>query len=94
MIRPDELQDRQVRPEPCSTGTAQAALTHRQAELLTEITTYYAVTREGCPARYLARRLQLHHETVRDHFAALFRKGWLRSETAPAIPRQPFLTRR
>ena len=69
------------------------ALTQRQAAIYAEITAYHAVTREGCPANYLARRFHLHHETVRDYFAVLFRKGWLHTESSPAVPRRPFLAR-
>jgi predicted DNA-binding transcriptional regulator len=70
------------------------ALTQRQAAVYAQITAYHSVTHEGCPATYLARRLQLHHETVRDYFAVLFRKGWLERETSPAVPRVGFLTRK
>jgi hypothetical protein len=69
-------------------------LTRRQTAVLAEITAYHSLTHEACPARYLARRLDLHHETIRDYFAVLFRKGWLQSETSPATPRKPFLKRR
>ncbi len=78
---------------PLSDAAAQR-LTTRQATVLRVIQRYYAATGEGCAARYVARRLEVYHEAVRGHFAALYRKGWLVSETAPAIPRRPFLTRR
>jgi predicted DNA-binding transcriptional regulator len=70
------------------------ALTQRQAAVYAQITAYHSVTHEGCPATYLARRLGLHHETVRDYFAVLFRKGWLKRETSPAEPVGGFLTRK
>jgi hypothetical protein len=65
---------------------ARAPLTDRQAEVFAAVSDYYAFMRDGCPASYVATRLHLHHETVRDHFAALHRKGWLVGETSPATP--------
>ena len=65
-------------------------LTRRQIDVLTEISAYYSVTHEGCPVTYLARRLKIHHETVREHVAGLYRKGWLKGESSPAEPLKPF----
>jgi predicted DNA-binding transcriptional regulator len=75
-------------------GPHPAELTQRQAAVYAQITAYHAVTHEGCPVTYLARRLKLHHETVRDYVAVLFRKGWLKRETSPAEPVVGFLTRK
>jgi predicted ArsR family transcriptional regulator len=69
------------------------ALTTRQALVLSLVETYYETLQVGCPASFVAQRLGLHHETVRQHFLALHRRGWLESESCPAIPRRPFLSR-
>lgn len=69
-------------------------LTNRQAEILSLVGQYYAVAQEGCPASLVARRLDLHHESVRRQFAELHRKGWLTTNASPATPARPFLARR
>lgn len=61
-----------------------ADLTDRQREVLTTVETYNVATGEPCPAAYLARRLGLHHSTVRQHLDSLHRKGWLRAPGSPA----------
>lgn len=73
-------------PEP----SAPAPLTTRQAEVYATITRYHEATGEGCGCRYVARKLAIHHEAVRSHFSALYRKGWLRSPTSPAVPARTF----
>lgn len=70
------------------------ALTDRQAEILTFVSRYYEAVQEGCPSSLVARRLDLHHETIRRHFAELHRKGWLVTNASPATPARPFLARR
>lgn len=57
----------------------QASLTDRQLVVLRTIAHYYEATGEPCSMSYVARRLGIHHETVRDHVQALARKGWLRA---------------
>jgi predicted ArsR family transcriptional regulator len=61
-------------------------LTDRQAEIQAIVQVVYQATGEAVAARYVARRLKIHHEAVRGHFAALHRKGFLVSETSPATP--------
>lgn len=75
------------------TSTPEVQLTNRQTAVLSEIVRYYEATGEPAGVNYLARRLVLHHETIREHLASLYRKGWLLSETSPATPRTPFLSR-
>jgi len=60
-----------------------------QARVLAFVEEYYAVAREPCPARLVARRFSLHHETVRETFSVLYRKGWLRTNSSPATPEKP-----
>lgn len=67
-------------------GPHPQALTDRQAEVLEFIRRYVAVVGEGCPASVISRRLDIHHEAVRMHFAALHRKGWLSTPSSPAYP--------
>jgi predicted ArsR family transcriptional regulator len=38
-------------------------------------------------AAVVARRLAIHHETVREYFDKLARKGWLKGHTSPAAPK-------
>jgi predicted ArsR family transcriptional regulator len=61
-------------------------LTARQVEVLVIVTRYVDRVGAACPARYVARELEIHHEAVRTHFASLARKGWLRAKTSPATP--------
>lgn len=69
-------------------------LTDRQAQVLSVVTAYHEAVSEACPCRVVARKLGMHHEAVRGHYAVLYRKGWLESESSPATPRAPFLSRR
>jgi predicted ArsR family transcriptional regulator len=62
------------------------ALTARQVEVLVIVTEYYTKSGEACPARHVARQLEIYPEAVRGHFANLCRKGWLKSKSSPAIP--------
>ena len=70
-----------------------AALTARQVHVYLLVTRYYEAVGDGCPASHVARRLGIHPEAARSHFATLCRKGWLVSDTSPAVPRRPFLVR-
>lgn len=64
-------------------------LTHRQHEILALVERVYEATGEPVSASYVCRRLGLkHHEAVRGHFEALYRKGWLETETSPATPKR------
>lgn len=65
----------------------EAPLTDRQSVVLETVESYYAVTGEPCPVRYLARRLRVHHSTIQSHLEALERKGWL-ATSGPAVPRR------
>lgn len=66
--------------------TESSPLTDRQATVLQLVSLYHAFIGEPCPSTYVAKRLSLHHETVRQHFGVLYRKGWLVSESCPATP--------
>jgi hypothetical protein len=57
-----------------------------QARILAFVQAYYAVAKEGCPARIVARRLERHPETIREQFAVLHQKGWLKTRSSPATP--------
>ncbi len=75
-----------------STLTADAFfLPPGQAKVLAFIRAYYAVTREACPATLISRRLDRNPDTIRDHFAALHRKGWLKTDSSPATPEEKAL---
>lgn len=58
-------------------------LTTKQRRLVEMIDRYYAATGEPCSANYLARRMEAHHTTIREHLTALYRRGWLESPNAP-----------
>jgi len=77
-----------------ATGQRAGELTARQSEVFVFIVRYHRLTGEGCPASIVANRLEIGHKAARDHFAALYRKGWLLADASPAIPRRPYLTRR
>lgn len=62
-------------------------LTTQQRRTLETIRAYWEATGEPCPGSLLSRRLKLNRSTVMKHVAALHRKGWLRSSSAPAYPR-------
>jgi hypothetical protein len=64
------------------------ALPFRQRAILEFVVRYHAVTGPGCPVAIVAHHFQLHHETVRVHYAKLHRKSWLATNTSPAIPIQ------
>lgn len=68
---------------------AKSGLTPRQAEVYAAIEAFFSVTNEGCPVTYLAEHLNLHHETVRDHVAALFSKGLVLAPGSPVTPACP-----
>ena len=74
-------------------GVTPLPLTARQAEVLAAIVRYHDLTGEPVSGGYLSRRLSLHYSTIREHLAALHRKGWLVTDTAPATPARPFLRR-
>ena len=50
-----------------------------QRRVLRVIQQFQDATGELPTTSYIARRLSLHHETVRQHLQACHRKGWLRS---------------
>jgi DNA-binding MarR family transcriptional regulator len=75
--------------EMCTTAETFAAgppLTGRQRLVLHYVVQYYRTTGEPCSARYLGRRLEMHHSSVQRHFETLHRKGWLRSSNSPVTP--------
>lgn len=62
-----------------------ANLPTRQRRVLEVIQAYDAATGgQPCPSTVIARRMRLAVPTVRDHLAALHRKGWLRAPGSPA----------
>jgi predicted ArsR family transcriptional regulator len=67
-------------------GSEHGPLTARQVEVLVIVTRYYAESGAACPARHVARELEIYPAAVRGHFASLCRKGWLKSKTSPAVP--------
>lgn len=68
-------------------------LTSRQSEVFLLVVRYHRLTGEGCPANIVANKLEIGHKTAREHFAALFRKGWLMTDASPAVPRRRYLAR-
>jgi DNA-binding IclR family transcriptional regulator len=57
----------------------------RQRRVLEVIQAYHEATGgQPCPSTVIARRLRVDVSTIRDHLAALHRKGWLRAPGAPA----------
>lgn len=72
--------------------SGQLALTARQVAIFVMVTRYVDAVGEACPARYVARQLDIQHEAVRHHFATLCRKGWLKTASSPATP-TPWLPR-
>lgn len=60
-----------------------------QSRVLQLVARYSAALNEGCPSTYLARQLDRKPNTIRYHLAALHRKGWLRSDGAPATLARP-----
>lgn len=62
----------------------------KQARVLAFVEEYYAVVKEAVPAALVARRLDVHPETVRQHyFPVLHRKGHLVTDSSPATPTNP-----
>ena len=59
-------------------------LSTKQRLVVIAIEQYIGATGEPCPARYLARRLNVHHSTIQEYLRVLFLKGWLRTPNAPA----------
>jgi hypothetical protein len=64
-----------------------------QARVLELVDTYVQTFKRPCPGAVVADALGVHRTTVSQHLAALYRKGWLRAEGAPAVPKRPFLDR-
>lgn len=64
-----------------------------QARVLELVDTYYQTFKRPCPGAAVADALGVHRSTVSQHFAALYRKGWLRAPGAPAAPRREYLDR-
>jgi DNA-binding MarR family transcriptional regulator len=66
------------------------ALTQRQHAVLAAIAQHLEATGEVPSLSYLARRFSLDWTTVREHVAALYRKGWLRTPSpGPPAPHRP-----
>jgi hypothetical protein len=61
-------------------------LTTQQRRTLEVVLAYYQATGEACPGSIISRRMNINRSTVMKHVAALHRKGWLRSASAPAHP--------
>lgn len=69
-------------------------LTDRQSQVFSFVLQYHRLTADGCPASVVANKLKLQYNTVRGHFLALHRKGWLLTDGSPAVPRRRYLARR
>lgn len=61
-------------------------LTRRQRAIFQAIRTFVRVTGEPCSVSYLARKFSIHHSTAQSHIFALYRKGYLKTPSAPAAP--------
>jgi hypothetical protein len=60
------------------------ALTTQQRRILLAVQAYQREWDEPCPGALLARKFRIHNSTIQKHLAALHRRGWLRSPSAPA----------
>jgi predicted ArsR family transcriptional regulator len=58
-------------------------LTLKQRRLVEAIDQFTRATGEPCSAHYLARRIGVHHTTIREHLEALHRRGWVLTPNAP-----------
>lgn len=65
------------------------ALTLKQRRLVEAIDEYCRCTDEPCSAYYLARRIGVHHTTIREHLEALYRRGWVNTPNAPVMLVRP-----
>ena len=73
-------------PEGLSTAEESVQpLADGQRRVLRVIQQFHDAYDEYPTVRFIARRLSLHHETVREHLAACRRKGWLRSATPAGL---------
>lgn len=80
-------QDRRAVPRENQPGRRATDLpTTQQRKVLLVIERYVEMSGEPCPAAFIARKLLLHHSTVQEHLRELYRKGWLRTPNAPAMP--------
>jgi len=66
-------------PEDDEGASAVQPLADGQRRVLRVVQQYIDAVGEPPSTSYIARRLSLHHETVRQHLQACHRKGWLRS---------------
>ncbi len=60
-----------------------------QARVLAVIRAIHAATGEGAPRALLARKFHVTPMAIQGHAAALYRKGLLRSPSAPFVPADP-----
>jgi hypothetical protein len=73
------------RAEPRGGRRATDLPTTKQRAILLIIERYAFMTGgDPCPASFVARRMNVHHSTVQEHFRALHRKGWLKTADGPA----------
>lgn len=77
-----------------ATSRRAEGLTERQAEVFLFVVRYHRLTGGGCPASIIANKLEIGHKTAREYFGTLYRKGWLTTDSSPAIPRRRYVTRR
>lgn len=66
-------------------------LSPRQAQVYEMVSKYYDLAGEPCSAGIVGRKLGLSRQTVRQHIQALYRKGWLVTESDAMRPRRPYL---
>lgn len=67
-------------------GLPPGELPPQQARVLATVQGHYDATGEAASAHYVARRLGVHPSTVRKHFEALHRKGYLQAPGSPVLP--------
>lgn len=84
--QPFEAAPKRGRPAQKLRRVPRLKLPSRQRRALDVIVQYYRATGEACPSTLIARQMEVHHSTIQDHLAALYRKGWLRTPNAPATP--------
>lgn len=78
-----------ITAECLTAGPHPEMLTERQSEVFAAIERYHAFLSDPCPAPYLVRQLGMSRGAIREHLAALHRKGWLKTPTSPSTPRRP-----
>jgi Caudovirus prohead serine protease len=63
-----------------------APLTRQQAAIFAAVHHYHDVLGSPAPASYVAGRMGISKQRVRDYYKRLFDLGWLKGPTSPAVP--------